>query len=289
MMAEIISGKAIAEEIGRELLDRVRDLKRRGIIPGLGVVLVGDDPASKVYVRNKKRTGEKLGIEVTIEHLPAHVKPEEVVALINRWNENSEIDGMIIQLPLPPSFDKQKLLDLVDPMKDVDGFSSYNLGRLFSGEPQFIPATPQGILEILRRTRTRVRGRHCVIVGRSTIVGRPMAALLLMKRDDDFGDGTVTVCHSRTENLPQITRSADILIVAVGRPRFIKPEMVKPGAVVIDVGSNRVEDKWVGDVDEGVREVAAKITPVPGGVGPLTVIMLMKNTIQAAEWRLKRS
>jgi len=288
-MAEIINGKAIAEQVSSGLLSRVAELKRNGIIPGLGVILVGDDPASAVYVRNKKKTGEKLGIEVFIEHLPRNTEPDQVEDLINRWNENSEIDGMIVQLPLPPQFEKQKTLDLVDPRKDVDGFSSANLGRLLSGQPRFIPGTPQGVLEILKRTNTRIKGRHSVIIGRSTIVGRPMAALLLRKVEDGWGDATVTVCHSRTENIPRYTRLADILIVAVGRARFVKKEMVKEGAVVIDVGSNRVDNKWVGDVDEGVREVASKITPVPGGVGPLTVIMLMKNTIQAAEWRLKGS
>lgn len=288
-MGEIINGKAIAEEISQELLSKIGELKRRGIIPGLGVILVGDDPASSIYVRNKKKTGEKLGIEVFIEHLPDDVEPEQVEEIVKAWNENSEIDGMIIQLPLPAQFEKQKILDLVDPQKDVDGFSSSNLGRLFSGHPRFIPGTPQGILEILKRTETKVSGRHCVIVGRSTIVGRPMAALLMRKVGDEWGDGTVTICHSRTENLPQFTKLADILIVAIGRARFIKKEMVKQGAVVIDVGSNRVDKKWVGDVDEDVRDVASKITPVPGGVGPLTVIMLMKNTVQAAEWRLKGS
>ena len=288
-MAEIINGKAIAEAIGQELLDRIRTLKQNGVIPGLGVILIGDDSASRVYVRNKKRTGEKLGITVEIEHLPAEVEVSKVERIVRGWNTNPEIDGIIIQLPLPPQFERLRVLDMVDPRKDVDGFSSQNLGLLLSGRPRFIPATPQGVLEILKRTRTRVKGRHCVIVGRSTIVGRPMAVLLLRKTDDNFGDGTVTVCHSRTENLPAFTKTADILIVAVGRPRMIKKEMVKRGAVVIDVGSSRVEDKWVGDVDDGVRDVAEKITPVPGGVGPLTVIMLMKNTVQAAEWRLRHS
>ena len=248
-------------------------------------MLVGHNPASEVYVRNKQVACGRVGIDSQLHRLPANSTTDELLALVQRLNaanaKGSAVHGILIQTPLPPQVDASRVLSAISPLKDVDAFHPENVGLLVQGRPRFLPCTPHGIQQLLRRNGIPVAGRHSVVVGRSDIVGKPMA-LLLMQRGEG-GDATVTVCHSRTPNLPEITRTAGILIVAIGRARFVTAEMVKPGAVVIDVGMNRVDGKLFGDVDfPGVREVADYITPVPGGVGPLTVTMLLHNTLLAA-------
>jgi len=290
--AQILDGKALAATIQQELAVQTAEFQRsRGIVPCLAAVLVGDDPASEVYVRNKQLACGRVGIDSQLHRLPANTSTDELLSLVARLNEangknasdakNSPVHGILVQTPLPPQVDTSRVLSAVSPQKDVDAFHPENVGLLVQGRPRFLPCTPHGIQQLLRRNGISVAGRHAVVVGRSDIVGKPMA-LLLMQRGEG-GDATVTVCHSRTPNLPEITRTADILIVAIGRARFVTADMVKPGAVVIDVGMNRVDGKLFGDVDfPGVREVAAYITPVPGGVGPLTVAMLLHNTLLAA-------
>ena len=289
MSARVIDGKRIADAVRAEIRERVAELRSEGLVPGLAFILVGDDPASAVYVRSKGLACEEAGFYSVTERLPAAVDQQDLLDLIGRFNADERVHGMLVQLPLPEHIDEDAVLSAILPSKDVDGFHPVNVGHASSGQEAFVPATPLGVREMLLREGIETRGSHAVIVGRSNIVGRPMASLLL--RYGSGGDATVTVCHSRTTDLGAITRQADILIVAVGRPRMIRRDMVKPGAVVIDVGINRVADperpgktRLVGDVDyPGVSEVAGAITPVPGGVGPMTIAMLLSNTLKAAE------
>lgn len=305
--AEILDGARIAEEIKREVAGEVERLSRdHGIQPGLAAVRVGDDPASAVYVRNKVRTSESLGLRSEQLALPTETTTEELLALIAQLNVREDVDGILVQLPLPDGVDESRVLAAVDPRKDVDGFHPLNVGNLILGRGTFVPCTPAGIDELLKRAGVPVGGAHACVVGRSHIVGRPLAQLLLQN------DATVTICHSHTKNLSEITRTADILISAVGRIGLIRREHVKPGATVIDVGMNKVTDETtarelfgeraderiavirkrgytlIGDVHPAeVEAVAGRLTPVPGGVGPLTVAMLMKNTVLAAKRRRK--
>ncbi len=291
MPAQLISGKEIAAEIRAELKDRVATLSsERGLVPGLATVLVGEDPASQLYVGMKNKAAKEAGIHSRQITLDADTSEDELLGLIAGLNADPEIHGILVQLPLPSQIDEQKVLLAIDPDKDVDGFHPVNVGRLATGDEHVLaPCTPRGVVEMLVRTGNDPRGKHVVVVGRSNIVGRPMASLLL--RRGRGGDATVTVAHSRTADLGAITRLADIVIVAVGRPGTVTADMVRPGAVVIDVGTNRVDApdtergyKVVGDVDfDAVREVASWITPVPGGVGPMTIAMLLSNTVDAAE------
>ena len=289
MPARIISGKDIAAEMRAELEPQVTELAKAGKTPGLAVVLVGEDPASQVYVRMKGKACEKLGMYSETIVLPEATSEDELLATIDGLNANPRIHGFLVQLPLPKHIDSERVLLRILPSKDVDGFHPENVGRVAVGDSTaFAPATPFGVQHMLMRSGVDITGAHVVIVGRSNIVGRPMASLLL--RRGEGGDATVTVCHSRTKNLPDVTRLADILIVAIGKPNFVTGDMVRPGAVVIDVGTNRVDDptsekgyKIVGDVDfEAAKEVASAISPVPGGVGPMTITMLLYNTVKAA-------
>jgi len=290
MAATLISGRAIADEIRAEIEERVRELgEGEGLTPGLATVLVGEDPASQAYVRMKNRAAGALGIHSRQITLPAETSEEELLGLVEGLNADPDIHGVLVQSPLPDQIDEGRVLVAIDPSKDVDGFHPYNVGLLATGAENVLePCTPAGIVEILVRSGNEPAGKHVVIVGRSNIVGRPMASLLLRKGRG--GNATVTVAHSRTPDLGAVTRLADILIVAVGRPDTVVGDMVRPGAVVIDVGSNRIDDpetekgyRYVGDVafDE-VSEVASAITPVPGGVGPMTITMLLSNTVDAA-------
>ncbi|NMB00300.1 MAG: bifunctional methylenetetrahydrofolate dehydrogenase/methenyltetrahydrofolate cyclohydrolase FolD [Firmicutes bacterium] len=277
MTARIIDGKNIAAEIRASLAKRVEQLSTQGNTPGLDVVLVGDNPASKVYVRMKKKACEEIGVNSTIHRLPEETSQEELLALINDLNLNDKVHGILVQLPLPSHLDEEKVINAISPEKDVDGFHPINVGKLHIGEEGFVPCTPAGILELVKRTGTPIAGQNVVVVGRSNIVGKPVASLFLRE------NATVTICHSRTKDVAAECRRADILIAAVGRPLMIKKDWIKPGAVVIDVGINRVDDMIVGDVDyEEVRQVAGAITPVPGGVGPMTIAMLLKATVDAA-------
>lgn len=288
MDAQIISGKEISEQIREELREKVAYLKERGIVPGLGVVLVGDDPASKIYVNNKIKACEDLGLKSKAVILPAEVTEEELLKKVDELNADPEIHAFLVQLPLPKHIDENKVINRIDPHKDADAFHPFNVGRMLIGDPIFMPATPHGIQEMLVRSGNDPAGKHVVIIGRSNIVGKPVAAILMQKGNG--ANATVTVCHSRTSNLQEIVKTGDIVVAAIGSPRFITKDMVKEGAVVIDVGTNRMEDatakkgyRLVGDVDfENVKEVASAITPVPGGVGPMTIVMLMKNAISAA-------
>lgn len=253
----------------------------RGITPCLAAVLVGQDPASQVYVRSKRQACQKAGIESRLSELPATTSQDALLATVAKLNADPSVHGILVQLPLPPQIDAQHILEAVHPRKDVDGFHPENVGRLVQGRPRFVPCTPLGVQQLLMRSGLETAGRHAVVVGRSDIVGKPLANLLMQRGPG--GDATVTVAHSRSRDLPAICRAADILIVAIGRPKFITAEMVKPGAAVIDVGINRTDQGLVGDVDyEAVREVAGHITPVPGGVGRLTVALLLHNTLAAA-------
>lgn len=286
---DLIDGKAIAGEVRSEVADRVAALRREGTVPGLAVFLVGDDPASKSYVRMKTRDCEEVGIETRDSFLPADTPQEELESRIEAMNDDPAVHGILVQLPLPDHLDERAVTERIDPTKDVDGFHPVNVGRLAKGrEDAFRPATPAGILEMLARVGYDPGGRRAVIVGRSNLVGRPLASLLLRKAAG--GNATVTVAHSRTRDLGSVTREADLLVVAVGRPGTVGADMVREGAVVVDVGVNRVDDpdsekgyRLVGDVafDE-VREKASRITPVPGGVGPMTRAMLLDNTVRAA-------
>lgn len=289
MTGRLIDGKQISALIQEELVQRVKDLKDKGVIPGLAVLLVGEDPASQVYVRMKGRTCEKLGMYSETVVLPESTPEQELLERIAFLNDDPRIHGILVQLPLPPHIREDRIIDSIRPSKDVDAFHPYNVGRMLVGTPVFLPATPAGIQQLLIRSGIETSGKHAVVVGRSNIVGKPIAAILVQKGRG--GDATVTLTHSRTADLASITRQADILIVAIGKADFITRDMVKPGAVVIDVGMNRVEDstkdkgyRLVGDVDFAeVKEVCSAITPVPGGVGPMTIAMLMTNTVQAAE------
>lgn len=279
-MAKIIDGKAISAEIRQELKVRTAAfVERTGVRPGLAVVLVGDDPASQVYVRNKQRACEQVGFRSEQILLPADTQMAALREVIEQLNADSDIHGILVQLPLPPQLDEHEIIMLIDPDKDVDAFHPINVGRIVSGSYRFAPCTPAGIMQLLRRSGVAIEGRECVVIGRSDIVGKPMALLLLA------ANGTVTVCHSHTVGLAEICRCADILVCAVGKPGFVTADMVAPGAVVIDVGINRLQDgRLVGDVDfDAVEPIAGMITPVPGGVGPMTITMLLDNTLRAAE------
>jgi methylenetetrahydrofolate dehydrogenase (NADP+) / methenyltetrahydrofolate cyclohydrolase len=288
--AEIIDGTAIAASIRTEVARHVQVLRARGVRPGLAVILVGDDPASQVYVRMKGKACEEAGMHSVTMRLDASTSQEELLAEIDALNGDPAIHGILVQMPVPKQINAEAVVRRIRPEKDVDGFHPINVGKVFIGERDgFSPATPAGVQQLLLRSSVEIAGKHCVIIGRSNIVGKPMASLMIQNAPG--GNATVTVCHSHTRNLAEHAKRADILIVAIGRPRTVTAEMVKPGAVVIDVGVNRVEDTTskrgyalVGDVDfDGVREVASKITPVPGGVGPMTIAMLLSNTLRAAE------
>lgn len=278
----ILDGKRISQIVRSELKERVMRLKSKGLVPKLAIILVGEDEPSIIYVANKEKACRAIGIEVNIFRLSAHTDESMIIDIINQCNEDKNIHGIIMQLPLPENLDKDKLLSYIDPEKDVDGLTPVNLGRLLLGKPKFVPATPAGIIELLARYSISFRGRRVVIVGRGELVGKPLANLLLRK--GERGDATVTVCHRLTSNLASVCREAEILIAAAGKPRLINGNMITPGTVVVDVGINRTKDGIVGDVDfESVMRVAGAVTPVPGGVGPMTVAMLLANTIRAAE------
>jgi len=292
--AELIDGRAISKKIRAEAAERVKELVARGVKPGLAVVLVGDDPASSVYVSAKGRATEEAGMYSLTMRLEADTSQSELIARVEALNDDPRIHGILVQMPLPKQIDPDFVIRAVDPNKDVDGFHPINVGKMLIGERDgFIPCTPAGIQVLLKESGVKTAGKNCVIVGRSNIVGKPMAALLVQNNPD--ANCTVTVCHSQTADLEEHTRMADILIVAAGRAGVVKGDMVKRGAVVIDVGTNRVADensktgsRLQGDVDfESVRKVASKITPVPGGVGPMTIAMLMSNTVRAAEMSLR--
>lgn len=278
MAAQLLDGKAMSAELREELALRVQRLKGKGVTPGLAVILVGDDPASQIYVKNKELGCQQVGIHSVTIRLPETASQAELEAQIDKLNADASIHGILVQLPLPQGLDEAAALARILPEKDVDGFHLLNAGKLFTGQQGVVACTPKGAMEMLHRTGIDLSGKEAVVVGRSNIVGKPMAMLLLQE------NATVTICHSRTVNLAEHTRRADVLVAAVGKPRFVTADMVKPGAVVIDVGINRVDGKVVGDVDfDAVREVASWITPVPGGVGRMTITMLLANTIEAAE------
>ena len=278
-MAHIIDGKRIAAEVRADIADRVTAFKaENGFAPGLAVVIVGSDPASCVYVRNKKKACEAAGMNSRVIELSESTSQEELLACVNELAEDSTVHGILVQLPLPKHLDENAVIAAIPPEKDVDAFTTENVGRIMLGDFDFLPCTPAGIMTMLRREGIEIAGKRCVVIGRSNIVGKPMAMLLL------HANGTVTVCHSRTQSLAEVTREADILVVAIGKARFVTADMVKPGAVVIDVGMNRDgEGKLCGDVDfDSVENVAGAITPVPGGVGPMTITTLLENTLTAA-------
>lgn len=289
MAARVIDGKQISKEIRDELKSEVARLRESGIRPGLGVILVGEDPASHIYVRSKERACEKTGIFTLTERLDASISEDELLNRIDEWNRNPSIHGILVQLPLPRQIDEQKVIERISPEKDVDGFHPYNVGRMMIGAPLFLPCTPAGIQQLLLRSGTSTEGKHVVIVGRSNIVGKPLCNILLQKAKG--ANSTVTICHTGTPDIAHFSKQADILVVAAGRPEVVTGEMIKPGAVVVDVGVNRVEDstcekgyRIVGDVEfKSASEVAAAITPVPGGVGPMTIAMLLTNTVEASK------
>ena len=279
MSAQIINGKEIAAKVRAQLAQQVKQMEEeQGTTPGLAVIIVGDNPASRVYVNNKKKDCAEVGIHSEEYALPEETTQEELLALIDKLNNKSDIDGILVQLPLPKHLDEKAVIERISPDKDVDAFHAQNVGKIMIGDYKFLPCTPAGVMELIRETGIDVCGKECVVIGRSNIVGKPMAMLLL------HSNGTVTICHSKTQNLKEVCKRADILVVAIGRANFVTADMVKEGAVVIDVGMNRnAEGKLCGDVDfEAVKEVASYITPVPGGVGPMTRLMLLKNTIRAA-------
>ena len=289
MTAKVIDGKSVAEQVRMEVAKEVADLKERyEVTPGLAVVLVGEDPASAVYVRNKQRAATEAGMVAEDHRMPVETSQDELLAKVDMLSRDDSVHGMLVQMPLPSHLDATAVIDALDPAKDVDGLHPENVGRLVAGRPRFIPATPAGIQQLLIRNGHDPSGKRVVVCGRSEIVGKPVSVLLMQKQ---FGaNATVTVCHSRTDDIAAVTREADILIAAIGQPRFVTADMVKEGAVVIDVGVNRVDAperkrgyRLVGDVDfDGVSEKVAAITPVPGGVGPMTIAMLLSNTAKAA-------
>ena len=289
MVARIIDGKQVAQDIRLELKANVSQLEQQGIVPGLGVILVGDDPASRSYVTAKERACAEIGIYSDDNRLPVDTSQAELMALVAQMNQDPKINGILVQLPLPKHLNEAEVLLAIDPAKDVDGFHPMNVGKMVVGEESFLPCTPHGVLQLLLRSKVKIEGAHVVIVGRSNIVGKPLANMLIQK--SATGNATVTVCHTRTRNLKEFTLQADIVIAAAGRPNTITADMVKDGVVVIDVGVNRVEDatrkrgyRLVGDVDfEAVKEKASLITPVPGGVGPMTITMLLHNTVESAK------
>ncbi|MBO4940931.1 MAG: bifunctional methylenetetrahydrofolate dehydrogenase/methenyltetrahydrofolate cyclohydrolase FolD [Clostridia bacterium] len=278
-MAKLLSGKTVSARIKENLKKEIEELKTGGILPGLAVIIVGEDPASKVYVGRKEAMCEELGMHSEKFALPEETTQEELVALVEKLNNDDKIHGILVQLPLPKHLDEKAVINTIRPDKDVDAFHPVNVGKIMIGDYDFVPCTPAGIMELIAESDVEVEGKTCVVIGRSNIVGKPMSMLLLHK------NGTVTTCHSRTRNIAEITKTADILVAAVGRANFVTADMVKPGAVVIDVGMNRLADgRLVGDVDfENVEKIAGAITPVPGGVGPMTIAMLMKNTFTAAK------
>ena len=279
MTAQLINGNSLSAQLRTDVAKRAASLKAKGITPGLAVVLVGDNAASQVYVRNKVKACADNGLHSVMEKHPADMSEETLLALVDKLNKDSSIHGILVQLPLPAHIDAQKVIERIAPEKDVDGFHVASAGALMVGQPGFWPCTPYGCMKMLESIGYDLKGKHAVVIGRSNIVGKPMALMLLQK------DATVTVCHSRTQNLKAQTLQADVIVAAVGKRNVLTADMVKPGAVVIDVGMNRNEEgKLCGDVDfEGVKEVASHITPVPGGVGPMTITMLLVNTIEAAE------
>ncbi len=291
MSAEIIDGKKIAQEIRQELILEVNNLKSKGIVPGLATILVGEDPASQIYIRNKLKSCEEIGIYSHHEHLPADVSEDELLRLVEKLNNDPKIHGILVQLPLPKHIDGDKVLLAIHPEKDVDGFHPVNIGKLntkktmeeIEKEKMFLPCTPYGIIQLIKRSGFTIAGSEAVVVGRSNIVGKPLAMLLLAE------NATVTVCHTGTKNLAEVTRKADILVAAVGKAKMITADMVSKKAIVIDVGVNRLPDEKIcGDVDfDNVKEKVRAITPVPGGVGPMTVVMLMVNTVKAAKLSTK--
>ena len=280
MAASIIDGKAISELTRNEVLQDANDLKTHtGIVAHLAAILVGDDPASQVYVRNKERACEKAGLRSTLHRLPASTTQQELLSLIQQLNADDSVHGILVQLPLPRHIDAVAVLDTVHPLKDVDAFHPENVGLMLQGRPRFLPCTPAGVIKMLQVSGVQTAGQHAVVIGRSDIVGKPMAALLMQKGVD----ATVTLCHSRTTDIRRWCLEADILVAAVGIPEFVKGDWIRPGAIVIDVGINRVEDRLVGDVQfSPAAERASRITPVPGGVGPMTIAMLLRNTLTAA-------
>ncbi|MCS7257925.1 MAG: bifunctional 5,10-methylene-tetrahydrofolate dehydrogenase/5,10-methylene-tetrahydrofolate cyclohydrolase [candidate division WOR-3 bacterium] len=290
----LLDGKEVSSKIKESLKIEVAELNAKGIVPNLGVILVGEFPPSVIYVRNKEHACKEVGIKTTTIHLKENVAESELMRIIEEWNANPKISGILVQMPLPPHINHHRILNTILPTKDVDGLCNLNLGNLISGrEPYFYPCTPLGIIELLYYYQITPRGRHCVIVGRGELVGKPLANMLLLKNIFQYeGNATVTVCHSQTPNLSYYTSLADILIVAIGKPEFVKKEMVKDNAVVVDVGVNRISvnknnkniTKLVGDCDfEALKEKVYAITPVPGGVGPMTVAMLLKNTVRASK------
>lgn len=282
-MAMIIDGKAHAAAIKKEVTaEAARFYMDNKVIPHLVVLIVGEDPASEVYVRNKHKACEDVGFKSTILRHPADETEENLLMAIEGLNNDPEVHGILVQLPLPKHLNEEKILLAIDPKKDVDSFHPYNVGKLMIGNYDFAPCTPAGIMEMLKREKIEVEGKECVVIGRSNIVGKPIAQFLMQ------ANGTVTMCHSKTRNLSEVCRRADILVCAIGKPKFVTEEYIKPGAVVIDVGINRVEGKLCGDVDfEAVKDIASYITPVPGGCGPMTIAMLLKNTLKAAKLQTK--
>ena len=293
MTAKIIDGKQVAADMRAELKEKVAKLKDKGVTPGLAVVLVGEDPASKSYVTAKERACEEIGIYSDDNRLPAETTEEDLLALIDKLNKDPKINGILVQLPLPKHINEDKVLLAIDPAKDVDGFHPVNVGKMVVGQDAYLPCTPHGVIQLLLRSNVKLEGAEVVVVGRSNIVGKPVANMLIQKAPT--GNATVTVCHTRTKNLAEHVKQADIIIAAAGWPNTITADMVKDGAVVIDVGVNRVEDatkkrgyRLAGDVDfEAVKKKASLITPVPGGVGPMTITMLLYNTVQSAEKTLQ--
>src|SRR3954462_15245156 len=282
MPAKILDGKQLAQQIRSELAEEVIEfIQNNAVVPCLAAVLVGEDPAGGVYLRNKRKACEAGGIGAQLPRMAEATSSDDLLKLIAKLNKDGEVHGVLVQLPLPRQIDKNKVLLAVSPMKDVDAFHPENVGRLVQGRPRFLPCTPQGVQQLLVRNGVEIAGRHVVILGRSEIVGRPLS--IMVSQRGPSGDATVTVCHSRSRDLAAITRTADILIAAIGQPKFVTAEMVKPGATVVDVGINRTDEGVVGDVDfRAVAELAGAITPVPGGVGPLTIAMLLANTLAAA-------
>ena len=278
-MALIIDGKKVSAEVKEQVRLETMELAKKGIKPGLAVIIVGDDPASRVYVNNKKKACEAVGFLSREYALPASTTQEELLSLVDELNNDKEINGILCQLPLPKGLDEKAVIEAISPLKDVDAFHAINVGKIMIGDYDFLPCTPAGVMEMLHSYKIPVEGKKCVVIGRSNIVGKPMAMLLLHE------NGTVTITHSRTKNLSQVTKEADILVAAIGKPKFVTADMVKEGAVVIDVGMDRDENgKLCGDVDfENVKDKCSAITPVPGGVGPMTIAVLMKNTLKACK------
>ena len=283
MTAKILDGKALAQTMQAEIAARVAEFTRsHGFKPGLAAVLVGDNPASQLYVKNKRKACEPVGMQSWLHELPASTTQEDLLRLVEQLNCDGQVSGILVQLPLPKTIAESAIIDAVAPLKDVDGFGPESLGLLTTGSPRFLPCTPLGVQQILVRNKIRIDGQHVVIVGRSNIVGKPLALMLMQKADG--ANATVTVCHSKTRDIGALTTQADIIVTALGQAKFLKADMVRPGATVVDVGINRTADgKLVGDVDyDAVRDIAGAITPVPGGVGPMTITMLLHNTLEAA-------